>query len=76
MKIKEEIIKEAIKGNMIKQKDNDKNIILEVLSFIANNKEKDCSEIIKKVNTLKTEDLSYLDKLLSKYSYNLGEVVI
>ena len=32
MKIKEEIIKEAIKGNMIKQKDNDKNIILEVLS--------------------------------------------
>lgn len=76
MKIKEEIIKEAIKGNMIKQKDNNKNIILEVLSFIADSKGKDCSEIIKKVNTLKTEDLSYLDKLLSKYSYKLGEVVI
>ena len=76
MKIKEEIIKEAIKGNIIKQKDNNKNIILEVISFIANSKEKDCSEIIKKVNTLKTEDLSYLDKLLSKYSYKLGEVVI
>ena len=72
MKIKEEIIK----GNIIKQKDNNKNIILEVISFIANSKEKDCSEIIKKVNTLKTEDLSYLDKLLSKYSYKLGEVVI
>jgi hypothetical protein len=76
MKIKEEIIKEAIKGNIIKQKDNNKNIILEVISFIANSKEKDCSEIIEKVNTLKTEYLFYLDKLLSKYSYKLGEVAI
>lgn len=76
MKIKETFVKEAIKGNVIKQKDNNKNIILEVISFIANSKEKDCSEIIKKLNTLKTEDLFYLDKLLSKYSYKLGEVAI
>lgn len=76
MKIKETFVKEAIKGNVIKQKDNNKNIILEVVSFIVNSKEKDCSEIIKKVNTLKTEDLFYLDKLLSKYSYKLGEVAI
>lgn len=76
MKIKETFVKEAIKGNVIKQKDNNKNIILEVVNFIANSKEKDCSEIIKKVNTLKTEDLFYLDKLLSKYSYKLGEVAI
>ena len=76
MKIKETFVKEAIKGNVIKQKDNNKNIILEVLNFIANSKGKDCSEIIEKVNNLKTEDLFYLDKLISKYSYKLGEVAI